>query len=490
MSENNIIEIYNQGISQVIGVIKELSSEIKSLNSQVETLSKENKALTERVKSLESQVNKTSNNSSKPPSSNRFKKKTKSLRTKSGKKPGGQKGHEGTTLCINENPDIIEVHSVEQCPECRASLKDVKPERYIVRQIIDIPEIKVKVTEHRAEVKICPYCKCKNTAIFPEGLVNTVQYGERLKAIAVYLTQYQLIPYKRSSELIEDIFNQHISPGSLVSFNEVCYQRLETIENNIKSNITSFQGAVHFDETGIYIDKKRKWLHVSSTENLTYYHAHEKRGKDAVEAIGILPKFTGTSVHDCFKTYNTYTNCKHSLCNAHILRELNGITDLEKQSWAEPMKKLLIDIKKEVDNYYNTSNALPLDKIKAFEKKYDEILKSGFVEDYAKNIEAYSQKKVKKSVSLDLLNRLSGCKDQILAFMNDFEIPFDNNLAERDLRMTKVKQKISGTFRSTEGADAFTRIRGYVSSVRKNSLNALDCIVSAFTKNPIDPTLV
>ncbi|MBC2581853.1 IS66 family transposase [Clostridium sp. DJ247] len=488
MSEGKIIEIYNQGISQVISVIKELSNEIKTLNSQVETLSKDNKALNERVKSLESQVNKNSNNRSKPPSSDGFKK-TKSLRTKSGKKPGGQEGHEGTTLCLNDTPDEIEIHSVEQCIECGASLKDVSTERYIVRQIIDIPDIKVKIVEHRAEVKICPHCKSKNTAIFPEEIKNTIQYGERLKAVAVYLTQYQLIPYKRGAELIEDLFNHHLSEGSMVTFNQSCHDNLETITNKIRNSLTSSTGAVHFDETGMYINKKRQWLHVASNENLTYYECHEKRGKKAIDDITILPNFNGTAVHDGFKTYYKYTKCNHALCNAHILRELNGITELQDQNWAKPMKNLLLDIKKEVDLTSDKHNALPLDKIKEFELKYNEILKAGFDEDYAKNTELYSNKKVKKSVSLNLLNRLSGYKEQILAFMYDFDIPFDNNLAERDLRMAKVKQKISGTFRSSTGANAFTRIRGYVSTVRKQGKNALECIKSTFTVNPFDPTL-
>ncbi|SHH23547.1 Transposase [Clostridium grantii DSM 8605] len=264
MSESEIIKIYNKGVSEVIGLIKELSNQINHLNSQVENISKDNKTLNERVKSLESQVNKNSNNSSKPPSSDGFKKKTKSLRTKSGKKPGGQEGHEGKTLSLKEDPDQVEIHSIEHCSECGASLEDVPPKRYIVRQVIDIPDIKVKVTEHRAEVKICPHCKSENTANFPDEVTNTVQYGKRLKAVAVYLTQYQLIPYKRSAELIKDLFNHHISQGSIVTFNENCYKRLAPIENNIRNTITSSEGAVHFDETGLQINKKLHWLHVAS----------------------------------------------------------------------------------------------------------------------------------------------------------------------------------------------------------------------------------
>lgn len=276
----------------------------------------------------------------------------------------------------------------------------------------------------------------------------------------------------------------------MVNFNDYCHENLKSVQENIKSSIINSQGAVHFDETGISIDKKRQWLHVASNDKYTYYEAHEKRGKKAVDDINILPNFNGTAVHDCWKTYHQYSNCDHALCNAHILRELNGISELEKQKWAEPMKNLLIEIKKEVDLSWNIANALTLDKIEAFENRYAQILKDGFNEDYIINVESYSKKKVKKSTSLNPLNRLSGYKNQILAFMYDFDIPFDNNLAERDLRMTKVKQKISGTFRSKDGGKAFTRIRGYVSTIRKNSLNTLACIKSVFTSNIIDPTLV
>ena len=490
MSEGKIIEIYNKGISEVIGLIKQLSNQIKEQSANIDQLSKENKALNERVKSLESQVNKNSNNSSKPPSSDGLKKKTKSLRTKSDKKPGGQEGHKGKTLELSENPDEIIIHTVDKCDICGESLQDVTPERVIIRQVIDIPDVKVKVIEHRAEVKKCPKCRRKNTGKFPDGITNTIQYGEKVKAVSVYLTHYQLIPYKRGSELISDMFGISLSQGTMVNFNNCCHEKLKPVEDNIKNSIINSQGAVHFDETGISIDKKRQWLHVASNDRYTYYEAHQKRGKEAVDDINILSNFTGTAVHDCWKTYHQYSNCDHALCNAHILRELNGISELEKQKWAEPMKNLLIEIKKEVDLYWDTANALTLDKIEAFEKRYARILEDGFKEDYIANSESYSKKKVKKSISLNLLNRLSGYKAQILAFMHDFDIPFDNNLAERDLRMTKVKQKISGTFRSNDGAKAFTRIRGYVSTVRKNGLNTLDCIKSVFTLKIIDPTLV
>lgn len=272
-------------------------------------------------------------------------------------------------------------------------------------------EIEVKVIEHRAEVKKCPKCRRRNTGKFPDGITNTVQYGDKVKAIAVYLTQYQLIPYKHGTELIKDMFGISLSQGTMVNFNNRCNDDLEPIENNIKDSLTNHTSAVHFDETGIYIDKKRQWIHVASNDKYTYYQSHEKRGQIATDEINILPNFTGTVVHDCFRTYHKYSSCEHALCNAHILRELNPITELEKQKWAEPMKNLLLDIKKEVDSTWNDANAVTLDKIEAFENRYAQILKDGFKEDYIINSEIYSEKKVKKSTSLNLLNRLSAYAD-------------------------------------------------------------------------------
>jgi transposase len=230
VSEGKIIEIYNQGISQVIDAIQKLTVEIRTQKAQTEALSKENKLLTDRIKSLESQINKNSNNSSKPPSTDGFKKKTKSLRTKSGKKPGGQEGHDGKTLELTENPDEIIIHTVDKCDICGESLQDVAPDSIIVRQVIDIPEIKVKVTEHRSEVKKCPKCRRKNTGKFPEGITNTVQYGDKVKAVSVYLNQYQLIPFKRGTDLISDMFNINLSQGTMVNFNNNCYEKLEPVE--------------------------------------------------------------------------------------------------------------------------------------------------------------------------------------------------------------------------------------------------------------------
>jgi len=494
MSENEILKVYAEGISSVVNLVQNLSDKIDSLNNNVDKLTKEidnlteeNSKLKERVQSLENQTKTNSNNSSKPPSSDGLKKKTKSLRKPSGKKPGGQHGHKGSTLKQAENPDEIIKHTVDKCSKCGSSLGDVPVERYIIRQVIDLPEIKVKVTEHRAEVKKCT-CGHISKAEFPEGITQPVQYGTKIKATSVYLNQYQFIPYNRQEEFFEDFFNCHISKGTLASMNESCYHSLESAENNIKGILKNDEGAVHYDETGVYVGKKLRWLHVTSNDQYTYYQIHDKRGCEAIDDIGILPEFKGTAVHDSWQSYNKYTNCNHSLCCAHILRELNGITELEKQSWAEKMKHLFLDIKSEVDKDSGCANALSLDKIVEYEKQYDFIVKSGQEEDFKLNFDSKTDKR-KNSKSKSLLNRLSLHKDEVLRFMNDFDIPFDNNQAERDIRMTKVKQKISGTFRSSQGAEFFARIRGYISTARKHSKNIMECLESVFTGNLIDPTL-
>ena len=494
MSENEILKVYAEGISSVVNLVKNLSDKIDSLNDnvgkltkEIDNLTEENSKLNERVQSLENQTKTNSNNSSKPPSSDGLKKKTKSLRKPSGKKPGGQPGHKGSTLEQVENPDEIIEHIIDKCIECGTSLEDVPVERYIIRQVIDLPDIKVKVTEHRAEVKKCT-CGHINKAKFPEGISQSVQYGTKIKATSVYLNQYQFIPYDRQEEVFQDFFNHHISKGTLASMNKSCYHLLEAVEDNIKEALKNTEGAVHYDETGVYVDKKLKWLHVTSNEEYTYYHVHNKRGSEAIDDIGILPEFKGTAVHDSWRSYNKYTNCNHSLCCAHILRELNGITELEKQSWAKNMKELLLGIKSEVDETFGHANALNLDKIIKYEEQYKSIIKVGQEEDFKLNFDSKTDKR-KNSKSKSLLERLSLHKDEVLRFMNDFDIPFDNNQAERDIRMTKVKQKISGTFRSSYGSEFFARIRGYISTVRKHSKNIMECLESIFTGNPIDPTV-
>lgn len=479
MKREDILAVYEAGPEAVVKLVNALTASISELTEQINELK-------ERVKTLEDQLNKNSRNSSKPPSTDGFKK-PKSQRQNSGKPAGGQKGHRGHTLKMVENPDHIIVHRVPSCKECGRSLTGTQATGYQRRQVFDIPPIKVETTEHRAEKKLCPHCGAANCAAFPEDVQQPVQYGFRLKAIAVYLSQYQLLPYERASELFADLFGHDLSQATLVNANQACYEILEPVEEKIKQQVIAAP-VVHCDETGMRINGKREWLHVSSTQNLTYYAAHPKRGQEATKEMGILSDFQGTAVHDFWKPYFKY-DCNHALCNAHHLRELTGILEQDKQEWPQEMVDLLLEIKKTVEEKKTTANQLAPAQLRSFEVRYDQIIEKGLAENPPIITENQPKKRGRKkqSKAKNLLDRLNDYRREALAFMYDFAIPFDNNQAERDVRMTKVQQKISGTFRSSQGARTFCRIRGYISTVRKNSLSAIDAIKGAFEGNPFIP---
>ncbi len=300
---------------------------------------------------------------------------------------------------------------------------DIEKERYEIRQQIDILESKLNTIEHRAEIKVCPECGHENKGEFPEGVDKTMQYGNKIKALTVYLSQYQLITYERIKETINDVYDHELSVGTLVNFNKKSYSKLEPIEDNIKKELLN-SGVVHFDETGLKVESNSYWIHVASNEEYTYYTSHQKRGKEAVDS-----------------------------------------------------------------NYSNNIFYLEEEMLKKYSDEYDRLIADGKAEDYQINHKEYSKRKnAKKSTSLNLLNRLTLKKDLVLSFMYDFNIPFDNNQAERDVRMVKVKQKISGTFRSTAGADCFARISGYISTIKKKGLGVLSCLETIFTSDPYDPT--
>lgn len=442
--------------------------------------------LEERITQLENQLAKDSHNSSKPPSSDglRRKKRTQSLRRKSGNKTGGQKGHQGSTLKMVENPDCTIPHKVEGHCDCGCSLKDKSPLKYEKRQVFDLPLLKIEVTEHSAEVKQCQ-CGRIHVADFPLGVNSPTQYGTRIKAFISYLMVYQHIPYERTSELIDDLLNHKISQGTLYNIYRSCYHGLEMSDEFIKEQVIQSDVA-HFDETGSSVNKKNRWLHVASTSEFTYYACHEKRGQEAMDAIGILPEFKGTAIHDFWKSYLKY-DCDHGLCNAHHLRNLNYIFEQYEQSWAQNMITLLIEIKETVDRTKIHQNCLDKDISHGFENKYHKILMSGYEANPPpdKKTEKPKRGRPKRSEPVRLLDRFKDHSRKVLAFMYDFNIPFDNNLAERDLRMMKLHLKISGNFRCEKGADMFCRVRSYISSVKKHNLNVLDSLTQVFLGQPV-----
>jgi len=463
--------------------------EFDALRDQLILLQIDNNDLKVRIKHLEDRLAKNSRNSSKPPSADGLNKpKPKSLRPRGKRKPGGQKGHKGRTLRMVENPDSIVPYPVAECECCRRSLKDQIPDRIERRQVFDIPEPKLQVAEHQAEVKTCA-CGHINRAAFPESANAPVQYGPRVKAIAVYLNTYQLLPYERTAQALRDLLGVFCTEGTVVNAVNTAAEAARDPVEEIRQLLKQAQVA-GFDESGCRIEAKLQWLHSASTERLTYYYVDPKRGAQAMDKIDILPDFEGRAIHDFWSAYFHY-DCDHGICNAHILRELVFIHEQHEKSWAKDMINCLLDAKTLVDqaknNELNSLNSGQLNKIK---NRYQKII--GQAEEQEPFPVPTAKKKrgrKKKSKARNLLERLRDYQNEILAFTNDFRVPFDNNLSERDIRMIKVKLKISGMFRTIAGADSFCCLRSYISTAMKNKTSIIQALSDLIQGTPFRPSL-
>ncbi|HQJ70620.1 MAG TPA: IS66 family transposase [Spirochaetota bacterium] len=455
MTRDEILEIYNKGPEAVIEIIQKQNDGIQALKEMV-------KQLTLRMQELESRINQNSSNSNRPPSSDGLSRKDRRLQErKSKKKRGGQKGHEGNQLKMSTHPDKVDVRSVDKCGRCNCPLSGV-PTKIRKRQVFDMPEIKIEVTEHQVEVKECSHCGFIAEASFPAGVTRPAQYGSRIRGLLTYLSQYQLIPYDRIAEFCGDILGIRISTGTIYNANRQAYEASGPVEESIKGLLAK-EPLLHADKTGVFCGGFLRWLHVLSTERLTCYCVHEKRGKGAIDDMGIIPGYRDRLMHDFWSSYLAY-DCNHMFCNAHLMRELNGIDENYGQSWACEMIDLLVSIKKQADaRVYRLNEST----IRGYEKIYDRIIAEGFRANPHPPGIAGRRGRKKKSKPLNLLERMKNYKKEILSFMYDVTVPFDNNQAERDLRMAKVQQKISGCFRSSEGGIFFARIRGYISTVKK-----------------------
>jgi transposase len=473
ISKAEILAVYEQGPEAVVDLVMTLASTINTLVDQVERL-------TARVEELEGKSSKNSRNSSKPPSSDGFGKRTKSLRVKSEKPTGGQVDHPGSTLEWQEANVEIEVHSVTTCSGCGTSLSEVAPAS-------TLSPIEMVVREHQSEIKYCPSCGCETMGSFPPEASNVVQYGPRLRGMMVYLMEGQLLPSGRSCEVLKDLLGVELSEGTLYNARSQCYAQLAAIEQQIQAQVTKAK-VVHFDETGLRVNGCLWWLHVASTSGLTYYFMHPKRGQLAMDEMGILPHFKGKALHDGWRSYQGYL-CDHFLCNAHHLRELQFILERHGQPWAYQMSLLLTSILSQVNAAKADGKiALEPEHDQALAARYAEILDQGFAANpipAASPDEPKRRGRPKRSPPLNLLERLKSKEASVLGFMKDFSIPFDNNQAERDLRMMKLKQKVSGCFRTEKGARMFCRIRGYLSTLRKQKANLLDALVGVFSGNPL-----
>lgn len=480
LSREEIRAVYEAGPEAVIALVEGLLAHLSRIGK-----------LEARVKELEDRLSQNSHNSSRPPSSGppgTKGKPTGSLREKSGKPPGGQRGHRGETLRLREDPHRIVVHSPSDCAHCGGALSEGETVAAERRQVWEIPELAVEVTEHRAEHRLCPHCGTLSRGSFPEGVTQPVQYGERLRSVGVYLQAYHLLPFARTSELLGDLFGVAVSEGTLFTALHAASERLEATEGEIKAAVGA-AAVAHFDETGVRVGGKLHWLHSAGTGHLVHYAVHPKRGQAATKEIGILPAFGGRAVHDGWGSYFAY-GCAHALCNAHHLRELTFLHDRHGQRWAEELQALLREMHRAVETARSEGRtALDPQTLRSLHERYDRLLEAGErahppPSDPREESEGKRGRK-KQTKARNLLDRLKRYRTETLAFLHDFAVPFDNNLAERDLRMMKVQQKISGGFRAKAGADAFCRIRSYLASARKQGHNALLALVAVFQGHPL-----
>jgi len=438
-----------------------------------------------RVQELEAQIAKNSSNSGKPPSSDGFKKppKTKSQRGKSGRNPGGQNGHTGKTLEQVNNPDRVVTHSPTACEGCGYSLEEVAEVSTIKRQVFDLPKPKVEVTEHRAETKICPCCGKVLKGEFPKNVIAPTQYGERVQALTTYFAHQHFLPFDRLAQMFEDIFGIRISPATCANVDRKLFDQLDSFEANLKEFLIASQ-ILHLDETGMRCNKKLHWIHVASSKAATFYGIHAKRGKEAINDFDILPKFHGKAIHDNWFPYFGYKQVTHGLCNSHYLRELTFVHEHEKEDWAKEMKELLLKAKKLVENHAE-QGFLTEKQIRAVETEYGTIILKGMKYHLAlPPLISKKKGKQKQRVGKNLLDRLADHYRCVLRFVYDFSVPFTNNQGEQDIRMVKLKQKISGCFRKIEGGHIFCRIRSYISTSRKQGWTVWESLMAALQGNP------
>jgi transposase len=499
-TRDELLALYRAGPAVMLGLVEGLLDRIAALERGNVALAQTVTTLTARVTKLEDQLALDSHNSSKPPSSDwtiRGKPAPRSLRPPpgtSGRQSGGQPGHPGTTLRLVDMPDRMELHRplAPQCAACGAALAGgpewLDAER---RQVVDLPPRRLEVVEHRVVRVTCPACGVETVGTFSGGITQAVQYGDRLKAASSYLHDYQLVPYARTQELLEDLFGAAPAEGTLQAAELACGAGLASTEAAIADALRAATVA-HFDETSVRVAGQREWLHVASTATLTHYGVHRKRGRDATDAIGILPAFTGTAEHDAWAPYFTYDDCAHALCAAHLLRELVFLHEQHQQAWADELVTLLVTAKALADAARATEQEhLPAPTIATIEAHYDHLLWQGRRANPAATAPDAPPRpgRRKQTKAQNLLARLTTHRDAVLAFVHDLRVPFDNNQAERDLRMMKVQQKITGGFRTADGATTFARIRGYISTLRKQGLPVLTALESVFAGAPLQPAL-
>jgi transposase len=466
--------------------LREENRILKALVAELLPLKEELAQANARIKELEGRLVKDSRTSSKPPSSDGLARLPRSSRRPSGKRPGGQAGHAGQTLAMVEQPDEVVPHRPQVCRQCQADLSTVAGSVVERRQVLDVPEIRLLAHEHQIEAICCPHCHTTSRGSFPAAVSAPVQYGPNLQALAVYLHQGQLLPTARTCEVLAALCGCQLSEGTLIQWSELAAERLApTVERIAELLVTS--RLQHGDETGIRVYGMLHWLHVNCTRFLTHLAWHASRGREAMDEIGIWPRFAGRGMHDRLASYDAY-DCTHSICAAHLVRDCAAVAAQEQQEWATDMQDFLLDLHDACQEW----RLLHLPAVPPIERddwvaRYFEILAAGYAAQPPPPASTPGTRKgkPKQSPAKNLLDALLERAEQVLALLDDLRIPFTNNQAERDLRWAKVQQKISGTFRSATGVTAFCRIRSYLSTMHKQGHPMLSALTAVFHGQPL-----
>ena len=477
-------------IADLEALVAELGEQVAQQREQIAQLLARNAELVAQNSELEARVaqaQRDSHSSSKPPSSDGLKRKTRSLRKPSGKKAGGQLGHRGETLHLVAIPDEIIEQRPAVCVHCQTALAEEPAVLRERRQVQELPVVRLRVPEYQALHVRCPQCQQVSVGAFPAEAPSRAQYGPQVRALAVYLVEEQLLPLGRAQRLLADLFGVGLGRGTLVRWIQQASATLAPIEAELTAALRQAR-VLHCDETGVRRGGRLAWVHVASTSRLTRYAVHAKRGSEATDAMGILPDFAGVSVHDGWKSYQRYATCRHALCNIHHLRELTFLEEQYQQPWANAMKTLLLEMKSAAEQARADGlPQLPATTHAAFVTRYRAVLAAGHAANPPPERRPRQRGRVKQSPTQNLLERLWVRQDEVLAFLDDLTLPFDNNQAERDLRTLKMQQKVSGCFRRDPGADAFARLRSYLATLRKQGQPLLAALQTVFAGQPLYP---
>lgn len=464
--------------------VAELEEIVRQLVARIQVLDERNRALEAEVLNLRARLNMNSNNSSKPPSSDGLKKpktKIKNNREPSGKPPGGVPGHDGKTLEQAADPTFVVPLSPEVCP-CGASLEHVPAIDEERRQVYDLPAIQFHVTEYVGAVKECPCCGRRVKAEFPDDVKARAQYGPVTRAMMMYLRHFQMLPLNRITLLFEHMTGRAVSEGAIEATDELLFEALAPFEEDVKEHLKR-SDVLHLDETGMRVACALSWLHVTCTDRLVFLGAHKKRGKDALDAFGILADTLAKICHDCWSPYFKFDELFHILCNAHILRELIYAHEELGEEWAGKLRRLLLDAKKLVDQRAAEGSVLTGEEIERIVNEFFMIIATGRALHPAPLRDPRKRGRPKRSKGANLLERLASNAVSVLAFLRG--LPFTNNMAEQALRMDKLRQKISGCFRTIAGFMKFARIRSYIQTALKNDVDIFEALACVFRGQPL-----